>query len=77
MLSRAQVNMSVAIIPLAKEFDWSASDKGLVGSAFFWGYTLTQIPGGLLAKSLGGATVRLARPHSAKSTASVLQFRLL
>jgi len=52
-----KVNMSVAIIPLAKEFDWSASDKGLVGSAFFWGYTLTQIPGGLLAKSLGGATV--------------------
>lgn len=32
-----QVNMSVAVIPMAKELGWSATDRGLVSSAFFWG----------------------------------------
>ena len=29
--------MSVAVIPMAKELGWSATDRGLVSSAFFWG----------------------------------------
>ena len=41
-----QVNMSVAVIPMAAELGWSASDRGLVSSAFFWGYSATQIPAG-------------------------------
>jgi ACS family sodium-dependent inorganic phosphate cotransporter len=41
-----QVNMSVAVIPMAKDLGWSATDRGLVSSAFFWGYSLTQIPAG-------------------------------
>ena len=45
----SQVNMSVAVIPLSNEFHWSASDRGLVSSAFFWGYTATQIPAGYFA----------------------------
>jgi ACS family sodium-dependent inorganic phosphate cotransporter len=44
-----QVNMSVAVIPMAKELGWSATDRGLVSSSFFWGYSLTQIPAGYLA----------------------------
>lgn len=44
--ARAQVNMSVAVIPMAAELGWSASDRGLVSSAFFWGYSATQIPAG-------------------------------
>lgn len=32
-----KVNMSVAVIPMAKELGWSATDRGLVSSAFFWG----------------------------------------
>lgn len=35
-----QVNMSVAVIPMAKELGWSATDRGLVSSAFFWGCAL-------------------------------------
>jgi hypothetical protein len=31
------------------EFDWSPADQGLILGSFFWGYLLTQIPGGLLA----------------------------
>lgn len=38
--------MSVAVIPMAAELGWSASDRGLVSSAFFWGYSATQIPAG-------------------------------
>ena len=41
--------MSVAVIPMAKELGWSASDRGLVSSAFFWGYSLTQIPAGYVS----------------------------
>ena len=41
-----QVNMSVAVIPMAKELGWSAMERGLVSSSFFWGYSLTQIPAG-------------------------------
>mmetsp|Transcript_20295 Transcript_20295/g.57144 ORF Transcript_20295/g.57144 Transcript_20295/m.57144 type:complete len:392 (-) Transcript_20295:184-1359(-) len=49
--------MSVAVIPLSKTFGWTASDRGLVSSAFFWGYALTQIPAGYVASTLGGSVV--------------------
>jgi len=52
-----KVNMSVAVIPLAEQFGWSATDKGLVSSSFFWGYALTQIPAGFVASRLGGGPV--------------------
>ena len=38
--------MSVAVIPMAADLGWSPSDRGLVNSAFFWGYSITQIPAG-------------------------------
>eukprot|EP00898_Chlorokybus_atmophyticus_P007885 jgi/Chlat1/8098/Chrsp75S07592 len=55
-----KVNMSVAVIPMAQEFGWNASQKGLVGSAFFWGYVVTQVPGGWVAAQLGGSKVLAA-----------------
>lgn len=55
-----KVNMSVAVIPMAKELGWSALDRGLVSSSFFWGYTLTQLPGGYIATKIGGAKVLAA-----------------
>lgn len=36
-----------------QEFNWPASSKGLFLSAFFWGYIVTQLPGGMLARKLG------------------------
>ena len=41
--------MSVAIIPMAEELGWKAADRGIASAAFFWGYTLTQIPAGILS----------------------------
>jgi ACS family sodium-dependent inorganic phosphate cotransporter len=46
--------MSVAIIPMAQEFGWSPSVAGLVQSSFFWGYILSQLPGGYLSSRHGG-----------------------
>ncbi|KAK4468208.1 hypothetical protein MN116_008366 [Schistosoma mekongi] len=35
------------------EFKWSRLTQGLILGAFFWGYILTQIPGGILAFRFG------------------------
>lgn len=52
-----KVNLSVAIIPMSHQFGWNASVAGLVQSSFFWGYALSQLPGGWLAKVYGGRQV--------------------
>lgn len=55
-----KVNMSVAVIPMAKELGWSATARGLVQSSFFWGYTLTQVPAGWMSTRIGGEKVLFA-----------------
>ena len=39
------------------EFLWAKPTQGLVLGAFFWGYLVTQIPGGLMAERWGGRHV--------------------
>lgn len=38
-----RVQISVAIIHMALELEWSLTDQGVVLAAFFYGYTLTQV----------------------------------
>lgn len=52
-----KVNISVAIIPMAKAFGWSPTVAGLVQSSFFWGYMASQIPGGYVNSRFGGRTI--------------------
>jgi len=52
-----RVNISVAIIPMAKQFGWSDTQRGLVLSSFFAGYMITQMLGGSLAARFGGKAV--------------------
>jgi len=52
-----RVNISVAIIPMAKQFGWSDTQRGLVLSSFFAGYMVTQVLGGWLAQKWGGKVV--------------------
>jgi ACS family sodium-dependent inorganic phosphate cotransporter len=52
-----RVNISVAIIPMAQEFGWSDTERGVVLSSFFAGYLVTQVLGGWLAQKLGGKAV--------------------
>ena len=47
--------MSVAIIPMAREFGWNATVSGLVQSAFFYGYMICQLPGGYLSTRFSGS----------------------
>lgn len=42
---------------MGKEFDWSQSQKGLVLSAFFYGYITTQFIGGYVASKIGGNVI--------------------
>ncbi|CAN8003842.1 unnamed protein product, partial [Ixodes pacificus] len=50
-------NMGVAIVKMTQnntetmqaEFDWSPETIGVIDSSFFWGYLITQVPGGFLA----------------------------
>lgn len=52
-----KVNISVAIIPMAEDFGWSSTVSGLVQSSFFFGYMLTQIPGGYIISKMGGRKI--------------------
>lgn len=52
-----KVNMSVAIIPMAQDFGWSSTVSGIVQSAFFYGYLVTQIPSGYVTSKVGGRRV--------------------
>lgn len=52
-----RVNISVAIIPMAEQFGWSDTQRGLVLSSFFIGYLITQVAGGSLAARFGGKAV--------------------
>lgn len=44
-----KVNMSVAVLPMSKELGWSGFERGLVSSAFFYGYAATQILAGWIS----------------------------
>jgi MFS transporter, ACS family, solute carrier family 17 (sodium-dependent inorganic phosphate cotransporter), member 5 len=60
--------MSVAIVAMTDknstnpdfpEFNWGEREKSLVLSSFFWGYVVTQVPGGQMAKVFGGKIMLL------------------
>ncbi|ODM91702.1 Sialin, partial [Orchesella cincta] len=53
-----RVNLSVAIVAMSSdEFDWDSKMQGWILSSFFYGYIVTQIPGGWLANRFGGKKV--------------------
>ncbi|MFT7651062.1 MAG: ACS family sodium-dependent inorganic phosphate cotransporter, partial [Candidatus Azotimanducaceae bacterium] len=52
-----RVIISIAIIPMASDFNWSPEEQGRVLSSFFVGYLLTQVAGGWLAERYGGKIV--------------------
>ena len=52
-----RVNISIAIIPLAHDKGYDAAARGLVLSAFFWGYLWPQMIGGWIADRIGGKRV--------------------
>jgi MFS transporter, ACS family, solute carrier family 17 (sodium-dependent inorganic phosphate cotransporter), other len=55
-----RVNISIAIIPLARERGYNVAATGLILSSFFWGYIGPQMLGGWLADRFGGKRVLTA-----------------
>lgn len=51
--------ISTAMIPIAKQYNLTSSQTGLIMSAFFLSYALTQIPSGWLADKFGSKVVLL------------------
>lgn len=52
-----RVNISVAIVQMASQLEWSKETQGLILSSFFWGYTAMQIPAGYLCRRYGADVV--------------------
>ncbi|XP_070068653.1 putative inorganic phosphate cotransporter isoform X1 [Drosophila takahashii] len=58
-----RVNISAGIVPMTQStagapfYNWDTSDKSLILSSFFWGYVVSQVPAGLLAKRFGAKLV--------------------
>ena len=48
-----RLSLSVVADDLVKEFETTAGAMGLLGSLYFYGYALMQLPAGLLSDSLG------------------------
>ena len=56
-----RVNLSVAIVYMVKDptMAWHESQQGIILGMFFYGYVLTQLPGGRLAEIVGKDTESL------------------
>ncbi len=52
-----RVSISVAIIPMARDRGYDPVTQGLILSAFFWGYIVSQLLGGWVADRFGGKRV--------------------
>ncbi|XP_055598838.1 sialin [Uranotaenia lowii] len=46
-----------SVIPEDAKFEWDAYQQNLMLGSFFWGYVLTELPGGRLAEVIGGRRV--------------------
>ncbi|WP_094603146.1 putative sulfoacetate transporter SauU [Sporomusa silvacetica DSM 10669] len=54
-----RTSMSIAGPVMMKEFNWSATQFGLVSTAFFIGYALTMLPAGYLADRFGSGKIMI------------------
>ncbi|XP_055846591.1 putative inorganic phosphate cotransporter [Episyrphus balteatus] len=61
-----RINVSVSLVamtdaettnPNFEEFNWDEKQKSYILSSFYWGYVITQFPGGYMARKFGVKTV--------------------
>mmetsp|Transcript_13965 Transcript_13965/g.24485 ORF Transcript_13965/g.24485 Transcript_13965/m.24485 type:complete len:437 (+) Transcript_13965:60-1370(+) len=82
-----RVGFSIAFTAMAKDANLPESVKGTVLSAFFWGYAVSQIPGGWAAQRYGGrrmlilcfllwSAVSFCTPSDARNTRAIIFARV-
>ncbi|XP_059058445.1 putative inorganic phosphate cotransporter [Achroia grisella] len=69
VLFMVRSSMAVAVLAMcdakrkndtsAVVYDWDPRTKNIILSSFFWGYTILQVPAGILAKKFGGKLILL------------------
>ena len=52
-----RANISIAAPVMMRELGWSEALFGVIFSAFLWGYTVIQLPGGYIADRFGGKLI--------------------
>ena len=52
-----RANISIAAPAMIQELGWDEARFGVIFSAFLWGYTVLQLPGGYLADRFGGRLI--------------------
>ncbi|PNF25430.1 hypothetical protein B7P43_G08787 [Cryptotermes secundus] len=57
MTARRNITLNNGTMIITRDFEWDSKMKGLLLSSFFYGYIITQIPGGWLAARVGGNRV--------------------
>lgn len=55
-----RICLSQAILPMSEYFGWSEKQQGLLFAAFYYGYIVSQIPGGWLSQTFGSKYVIFA-----------------
>lgn len=53
----ATTNVTSTILDVGERFSWNSYESNLLLGSFFWGYILTELPGGRLAELIGGRRV--------------------
>ncbi|XP_058815348.1 sialin [Topomyia yanbarensis] len=56
-LSSGSTTTEQSVIAEEDKFEWDAYQQNLMLGSFFWGYVLTELPGGRLAEVVGGRRV--------------------
>jgi ACS family sodium-dependent inorganic phosphate cotransporter-like MFS transporter 9 len=57
MLFAVRTVMSVCALEISKEFNYDKTQMATLLSSFFYGYPLTQVPGGYISDRIGGDLV--------------------
>ena len=52
-----RANISIAAPDMISALGWDEAQFGIIFSAFLWGYTALQLPGGYLADRFGGKMI--------------------
>ncbi|XP_050324921.1 putative inorganic phosphate cotransporter isoform X2 [Bactrocera neohumeralis] len=64
----SRINVSVSVVAMTNanttnpnfpEYDWNEKHKSVIISSFYWGYVVTQFPGGYLSRRFGTKVVML------------------